>query len=112
VFSRNDRQADSERFYNSILDFLEDEDEEKEVIELLGWWNRYFPSPNDGRTVLTFLVFFSQVFPAQYQCGARSLPDSSALAKLKQQRHRKRQALGNSNVQNQPQPQPRQQPSQ
>ncbi|TEB15754.1 hypothetical protein FA13DRAFT_1759170 [Coprinellus micaceus] len=69
-----------------------DEDEEKEVIELLGWWNRY------SRPSISVEPW--------------SLPDSSALAKLKQQRHRKRQALGNSNVQNQPQPQPRQQPSQ
>jgi hypothetical protein len=33
--------SDSERFYNSILDLLEDIDEQEEVRDLLVWWNRY-----------------------------------------------------------------------
>jgi hypothetical protein len=32
--------TDSERFYNSILDLLEDVDERREVEDLLKWWNR------------------------------------------------------------------------
>jgi len=32
--------TDSERFYNSILDFLYDVDEQEEVDSLLVWWNR------------------------------------------------------------------------
>jgi hypothetical protein len=32
--------TDSERFYNSILDLLEDQDEVREVDDLLVWWNR------------------------------------------------------------------------
>jgi hypothetical protein len=31
---------DSEGFYTSILDLLEDPDETGEVQELLEWWNR------------------------------------------------------------------------
>ena len=31
---------DSERFYNSILELLEDLDEKDEVEQLMGWWNR------------------------------------------------------------------------
>jgi hypothetical protein len=40
VFTRSDTVTDSERFYNSILDLLEDRDEVKEVDDLLAWWNR------------------------------------------------------------------------
>jgi hypothetical protein len=41
VFSRTDKISDSERFYNSVLDLLEDIDEQEEVRDLLVWWNRY-----------------------------------------------------------------------
>jgi hypothetical protein len=40
VFSRTDTTTDSETFYTSVLDLLEDEDEKEEVKELLIWWNR------------------------------------------------------------------------
>ncbi len=40
VFSRTDTATDSERFYNSILEILEDPDEAVEVNALLTWWNR------------------------------------------------------------------------
>ena len=40
VFSRTDKICDSERFYNSLLELLYDADEQKEVEELLTWWNR------------------------------------------------------------------------
>jgi hypothetical protein len=41
VFSRTDTTTDSETFYHSLLDLLEDPEESKEVDELLTWWNRY-----------------------------------------------------------------------
>ncbi|KAG2091808.1 uncharacterized protein F5147DRAFT_748065 [Suillus discolor] len=47
VFSRTDTTTDSETFYHSLLDLLEDPEESKEVHELLTWWNRY---------VITFIV--------------------------------------------------------
>ena len=40
VFSRTDLVTDSERFYISILELLEDSDEKDEVEQLLTWWNR------------------------------------------------------------------------
>jgi hypothetical protein len=40
TFTRSDTITDSERFYNSILQFLEDADEKNEVDVLLVWWNR------------------------------------------------------------------------
>lgn len=41
IFSRTDLVTDSERFYNSVVEFLEDPEENIEVLELLVWWNRY-----------------------------------------------------------------------
>ena len=41
TFSRTDLVTDSERFYNSVLELLEDPDEKDEVDQLMGWWNRY-----------------------------------------------------------------------
>lgn len=47
TFSRNDKLTDSERFYKTIVDFLESPSEHEEVTELLRWWNRCYliPSP-------------------------------------------------------------------
>ena len=39
VFCRTDTSTDSERFYNTVLDFLDDPDEKPNVDELLDWWN-------------------------------------------------------------------------
>ena len=41
VFSRTDTVTDSERFYSSILELTDDDDEQDEVRDLLTWWNRY-----------------------------------------------------------------------
>ena len=41
VFSRTDKICDSEHFYNSLLELLYDLEEQKEVEELLSWWNRW-----------------------------------------------------------------------
>ncbi|KAH7913392.1 hypothetical protein BJ138DRAFT_1002389 [Hygrophoropsis aurantiaca] len=64
VFSRTDTVTDSERFYNSILDLLEDPEENEEVTQLLSWWNR-------------------QVFPV-YSSGHHAPSKNSALARIKQ----------------------------
>ncbi|KJA13063.1 hypothetical protein HYPSUDRAFT_151997 [Hypholoma sublateritium FD-334 SS-4] len=40
VFNRNDKTTDHERFYNSILELLEDPEEISEVGNLMIWWNR------------------------------------------------------------------------
>ncbi|KZP06421.1 hypothetical protein FIBSPDRAFT_966463 [Athelia psychrophila] len=39
VFARTDTITDSERFYHSILELLNDPEEAKEVGELLSWWD-------------------------------------------------------------------------
>jgi hypothetical protein len=42
VFSRTDSVTDSERFYHSVLEYFDDVDvdEQREIDELLIWWNR------------------------------------------------------------------------
>ncbi|KAG2116643.1 uncharacterized protein F5147DRAFT_568026, partial [Suillus discolor] len=64
VFSRTDTSTDSETFYHSLLDLLEDPEECQEVDELLIWWNR-------------------QVFPAS-SAAKRPISANSALSKIRQ----------------------------
>ncbi|KAG1844471.1 hypothetical protein F4604DRAFT_1516009, partial [Suillus subluteus] len=63
VFSWTDTTTDSETFYHSLLDLLEDPDESKEVDELLMWWNR-------------------QVFPTS-SAAKRPISANSTLAKIR-----------------------------
>jgi hypothetical protein len=76
VFTRTDISTDSERFYNSILDLLDDTDEKQEVDELLLWWNRQiFPSHSSART---------------------AAPANSALARIRAIRAIKKASMGDS----------------
>lgn len=54
VFSRTDTVTDSEKFYNTVLDLLEDIDESVEVNHLLIWWNPWQP--------LTIMLSFRLTF--------------------------------------------------
>ncbi|TEB26890.1 hypothetical protein FA13DRAFT_1635440, partial [Coprinellus micaceus] len=66
VFSRTDRETDSETFYTSVLELLEDPEEQDEVKPLMLWWNqRIFPSFSTAR---------------------RLAPSNSALSRIKQRR--------------------------
>ena len=40
IFSRTDLVTDSEHFYSSIVELLDDPDEKEEVDQLMTWWNR------------------------------------------------------------------------
>ncbi|KAG1846036.1 hypothetical protein F4604DRAFT_1595159 [Suillus subluteus] len=64
VFSHTDTTTDSETFYHSLLDLLEDPEEYKEIDELLTWWNR-------------------QVFPTS-SAAKRPISANSALFKIRQ----------------------------
>ncbi|KAG0708538.1 hypothetical protein DFH29DRAFT_979255 [Suillus ampliporus] len=66
VFSCTNTVTDSETFYHSLLDLLEDPDEHGEVTELLLWWNR-------------------QIFPMS-SATKQSLKVNSALSKICQKR--------------------------
>jgi hypothetical protein len=67
---------DSERFYNSILDLLDNADEKQEVDELLLWWNH-------------------QIFPGQ-SSARPAAPANSALARIRAIRAIKKAAMGDS----------------
>ncbi|KAG1894034.1 uncharacterized protein F5891DRAFT_962136, partial [Suillus fuscotomentosus] len=50
VFSHTDTVMDSENFYHSILDLLEDPDESQEVVELMTWWTcQVFPNSSSAQ---------------------------------------------------------------
>ncbi|KAH6893807.1 hypothetical protein BKA70DRAFT_1118757, partial [Coprinopsis sp. MPI-PUGE-AT-0042] len=40
VFSRNDLATDSERFYNSLVTFMHEAEEQVDVKKLVAWWDR------------------------------------------------------------------------
>ncbi|KAH6916530.1 hypothetical protein BKA70DRAFT_1419434 [Coprinopsis sp. MPI-PUGE-AT-0042] len=69
IFSRSDSETDSETFYNSVLDLLEDPEEQDEVQELLSWWNK-------------------RIFPSFSSSSKQALPTNSAFAKIKNRRAR------------------------
>lgn len=86
--------TDSERFYNTVVDFFEDAEERAEVNELLMWWNQY------THTLLvlgsTLILSHSQIFPG-YSSARPTISKDSALARLKAKRSALR-ALGNSDT--------------
>ncbi|KAG2042375.1 hypothetical protein BDR03DRAFT_1006775 [Suillus americanus] len=67
VFLQTNTTTDSEMFYHSFLNLLEDPEESKEVDELLTWWNR-------------------QVFPTSF-AAKRAISVNSALFKIQQSLH-------------------------
>ncbi|KAG1891596.1 uncharacterized protein F5891DRAFT_1131556 [Suillus fuscotomentosus] len=76
VFSCTDTVTDSENFYHSILDLLEDPDESEEVADLMTWWTR-------------------RIFPNS-SSSLRSISKNSALSKIREKRAalRERAAAG------------------
>lgn len=82
VFSRTDLTTDSERFYSSILELLDDPQEKEEVDQLVVWWNRCacpmfcIDRADDSN---------SQVFPL-YADVERLPSKDSALARIRQKR--------------------------
>lgn len=83
VFSRTDTVTDSENFYHSILDLLEDPAESEEVGDLMIWWTRF---------VIHFInlklrakTLYSRVFPNS-SSSQRSISKNSALSKIREKR--------------------------
>jgi hypothetical protein len=83
TFSRTDTSTDSEAFYNSILDLLEDPEEREEVDTLLQWWNRQEAQPILRRRQANLAP--RQIFP-QTAAESRALIEGSALARIKHKR--------------------------
>ncbi|RDB25923.1 hypothetical protein Hypma_006362 [Hypsizygus marmoreus] len=78
VFCRTDVTTDSQRFYDSVIEFLEDPMEQEEVSDLLTFWNRV-------------------IFPG-HASAKRQVTRDSALARLKEKRAALRAANGVSSV--------------
>ncbi|KAG1891645.1 uncharacterized protein F5891DRAFT_1131548 [Suillus fuscotomentosus] len=78
VFSRTNTVTDSENFYHSILDLLEDPDESQEVVDLMTWWTR-------------------RIFPNSTS-SQRCISKNSALSKIREKRAvlRERAAMGST----------------
>lgn len=93
VFLRTDTTTDSEMFYHSLLDLLEDPEECQEVDELLTWWNRY------AVTSFTIMLprltlcrnLLSQVFPTS-SAARRPISSNSALSNIRRKRLALKQA--------------------
>ena len=82
VFSRTDLVTNSECFYTSILDLLDDPDEKDEVDQLLMWWNRYVLIMN---VVPVLMTVFRQIFLLYADLEQAPLKNS-ALAQIRQKR--------------------------
>ena len=81
----NNEEVGSLGLFNSILDFLEDPKEEKEVDNLLRYWNQYV---SVIPIIQKVLIVNRQIFPA-YSGKKIHITKDSALARLKQSRKRK-----------------------
>ena len=84
MFCRSDTSTDSERFYVSVLDFLDDPEEKDEVDDLLNWWNWYVIY-NWHIYCVSDLVRDSQVFPSHVK-RTRGVTKGGALASLRGRR--------------------------
>jgi hypothetical protein len=75
--------TDSETFYNSVLDLLEDVDEKEEVQEILTWWNRLV----HHWLVAYADLFCRKIFP--HACNEIRTPiEGSALSRIKEKRQK------------------------
>ena len=84
---------DSEHFYNSVLDYFEDVDEQQEVQELLIWWNRHAQLLVYNYFVFTLTILYGcrQIFPG-YSSTQRAPAKDSARAIMKEKRALQKQA--------------------
>lgn len=85
MFCRSDTLTDSERFYVTVLEFLDDPEEKAEVDDLLNWWNWY--------DVISLIYIYcaadvacdSQVFPSHVK-RTGGVTKGGALASLRARR--------------------------
>ena len=86
VFSHMDKICDSEYFFNSLLELLYNPEEQKEVKELLSWWNQWaFAEILLYLCHLTCTLWFSQVFP-NYSNGNWTTSSTWVSSEIKQRR--------------------------
>jgi len=93
VFSRTNTTTNSERFYFTVLDLLEDIEEQVEVNELLAWWNRYeLTLPFFYPQLITGIS--SQIFP-NYSSAWQVISKNSVLARIKEKQRETRTMVCN-----------------
>ncbi|KAH6914628.1 hypothetical protein BKA70DRAFT_1382966 [Coprinopsis sp. MPI-PUGE-AT-0042] len=81
IFSRSDSETDSETFYHSVLDLLEDPEEQHEVKELLSWWNqRIFPSFSNTKKTLPANSAFAKIKSRRARLKAASEKEAGSVA--------------------------------
>ncbi|KAG2140337.1 hypothetical protein BD769DRAFT_1626278 [Suillus cothurnatus] len=78
VFSRTDTVMDSENFYHSILNLLEDPDESKEVTDLMMWWTRrVFPNSSLSQRTISKNSALSKIREKRAALQARATADTN-----------------------------------
>lgn len=75
--------TDSENFYHSILDLLEDTDESEEVGNLMLWWTRFIM--HSIHLKLQTNTLYSHVFPNS-SSSQHCISKNSALLKIREKR--------------------------
>lgn len=84
--------TDSENFYFSLLEVLQDEDESENLQELLRWWNQCVPI---SRLLLaTTDAFFRKIFPYSSPEVVLAPIEGSALQRIRQKRAEAKAADG------------------
>lgn len=77
--------TDSERFYTSLLDMLDDEQEASEVEHLIAWWNRYVHQI-DILAELIQIPICRRIFPHSSPQSMPAPVEGSALDRIRQKR--------------------------
>jgi hypothetical protein len=84
VFCRSDTLTDSERFYVTVLEFLDDPEERADVDDLLNWWNWCVIYIIDI-SIMWLTLVNSQVFPSHVK-RTQGVTKGGALASLRGRR--------------------------
>lgn len=72
MFSRTNTVTNSENFYHSILDLLEDPDESKEVTDLMTWWTQFVASSVSILKLTLVIVRFFQILLHHVKLSAKT----------------------------------------
>lgn len=89
IFSRTDKVTDSETFYTSIYNLLDDPLEEVEVQELIAWWNKYVVPCRIVRSPVDVINSDRRIFPHESAVAAVQPVEGSALDRIRQKRAEK-----------------------
>jgi hypothetical protein len=85
IFSHTDKTTDSERFYLSLFDLLDDAREKRELDALFSWWNMYvlFQTMNSFESIIEMFIH-RKVFPHVSPEAVEVPIEESALDRIRQ----------------------------